>query len=128
MTAPMLSSSRLSARAVIFSPVSEEVTSSISPAIALLTLRFGQRFRARDFDRAGFQFNAPLLLLHGSLDPICPIEDARDIVAAAPHARLIEIPGAGHNNLWTDPAFAGQSLAAVQRFLHTSHISPPTRV
>ena len=34
MTAPMLSSSRLSARPVIVSPVSEEVNSSISPAIA----------------------------------------------------------------------------------------------
>jgi hypothetical protein len=35
MTAPMLSSSRLRARATIVSPVSEEVISSISPAIAL---------------------------------------------------------------------------------------------
>ncbi len=36
MTAPMLSSSRFSARAVIFSPVSEEVISSISPAMAFV--------------------------------------------------------------------------------------------
>jgi hypothetical protein len=34
MTAPMLSSSRFRARPVIFSPVSEELNSSISPAIA----------------------------------------------------------------------------------------------
>jgi pimeloyl-ACP methyl ester carboxylesterase len=89
---------------------------NIAPAIALLRLRFGLRLRDKNFDRAALRFDAPLLILHGALDPICPIEDARAI-ATAHHARLIELPTGAHNNLWTDPTLAPQSLIAIRDFL-----------
>ena len=89
---------------------------NIAPALALFRARFGLWFRDKNFDRAAMPLDAPLLLLHGEHDPICPLKDSRDI-AAARNAPLTIIPGGGHNNLWTDPALAPYSLAAVQAFL-----------
>lgn len=58
------------------------------------------------FDRAILAGNlaCPLLVIHGELDAVSPIEDARAIVNAAPDATLLCLPGAGHHGLWTDPA------------------------
>lgn len=47
-------------------------------------------------DRAP-KIHAPWLLVHGSEDDVVPIQDSRDILAAAgANARLIEIPGSNH--------------------------------
>lgn len=45
----------------------------------------------------------PVLVLAGDEDPVCPIEDAREIAAALPAAltRLVTVPGAGHGT-WRD--------------------------
>ncbi len=44
---------------------------------------------------------APTLLLHGDSDAIIPLSEARENLAASPAEwkRLVEIPGAGHNDL-----------------------------
>ncbi|MCE9591045.1 MAG: alpha/beta fold hydrolase [Planctomycetes bacterium] len=50
------------------------------------------------FDRARHAagLRCPLLLLHGTDDPICPLASAREIAAAAPNGRIVEFPGGGH--------------------------------
>lgn len=40
---------------------------------------------------------APTLVIHGSDDPVVPIEAGRDTAALVPGARLEEIPGMGHD-------------------------------
>jgi pimeloyl-ACP methyl ester carboxylesterase len=43
----------------------------------------------------------PTLIIHGTIDQIIPISDARALYAACPNKarRLVEIEGAGHNDL-----------------------------
>ncbi|MCC5823101.1 MAG: alpha/beta hydrolase [Planctomycetes bacterium] len=66
----------------------------------------------------------PLTVFHGDADPVCPIADARTIADAAPNARFIQIPGAGHNNLWTDPAFEPAAARAVADTLRAASDPP----
>lgn len=40
---------------------------------------------------------APTVVVHGAADPLVPIEAGRDTAASIPGARLVEIPGMGHN-------------------------------
>jgi pimeloyl-ACP methyl ester carboxylesterase len=49
-------------------------------------------------DAASFlsSINFPLLLIHGGVDVLIPIERAREIKAAVPPAQMIELKGAGH--------------------------------
>ena len=44
----------------------------------------------------GADVAVPWLLVHGTEDDVVPLQDSRDIVASAPHASLLELPGAGH--------------------------------
>jgi len=73
----------------------------------------------RGFDRAGFagRLRCPLLLLHGTDDPVSPVADAHAIAEAAPDATLVETPGGSHSDLWLDPEFAPSQAAAVAAFL-----------
>lgn len=41
--------------------------------------------------------SAPTLVMHGIDDPLVPVEGGRDTAAAIPDARIVEIPGMGHN-------------------------------
>jgi fermentation-respiration switch protein FrsA (DUF1100 family) len=38
----------------------------------------------------------PWLLVHGTDDDLVPVQDSRDLVQVAPHAKLLEIDGADH--------------------------------
>lgn len=40
--------------------------------------------------------NIPITIVHGRYDMVCPLQGAFDFMEAAPHARLIIIPDAGH--------------------------------
>ena len=40
---------------------------------------------------------APTLVVHGTDDPLVPVEGGRDTAASIPGARLVEIPGMGHD-------------------------------
>lgn len=73
----------------------------------------------RSFDRAGFaaRIACPLLVVHGTLDEICPIDDGRQIAAAAPRSLLIAVEGAMHNNLWTEEPYRTQCTRAIADFI-----------
>jgi pimeloyl-ACP methyl ester carboxylesterase len=94
-------------------------------AMGVLGVRFGYGLSwcrqgwSRRFDRARFaeELEIPLLVLHGSDDPVCPPEDGERIAGAAPQGSFISVPGAAHNNLWTERRFAEVCGAAVGRFL-----------
>jgi proline iminopeptidase len=50
----------------------------------------------------------PVLVLAGEEDPVCTLDDARDIAAALPAAwsRLVSFPGVGHGAWRDDPEAA----------------------
>ncbi len=93
-------------------------------AMLLIGARLGQRSswlqheHAGGFDRRDLaaRLAVPLLILHGSDDAICPIHDARAI-AAAHDATLIELPGGGHLDLWTNPDHASTCNRHIAPFL-----------
>ncbi len=95
---------------------------NLAPALWLVgTLAgVGPTWRGFDRRRLAARLRVPLLVLHGIDDPISPIEDARAIAKAAPHATLAEIAEAEHNDLWLDP-YAERSTAAVAEFLGRLH-------
>lgn len=75
--------------------------------------------RWRGFDRAGLagKLRAPLLVLHGTDDPVSPVEDGRAIAKASENAELVETEGGGHNDLWVEDPFRGAQERAVRGFL-----------
>lgn len=79
-------------------------------ALAVIRPRFDRAEQARGV-------RAPLLVLHGEMDAVCPLEDAKAIADAAPSGRIAVIPGGGHVDLFTEARFAGEAEAAVRGFL-----------
>ncbi|MEM9348261.1 MAG: alpha/beta fold hydrolase [Planctomycetota bacterium] len=55
----------------------------------------------RSFDRARYaaQYPKPMLLIHGSDDRVCPIEEGRELADAAPQSAFVHIEGGRHNQL-----------------------------
>jgi pimeloyl-ACP methyl ester carboxylesterase len=88
-------------------------------ALSLLGWKFGVGPRWEGFDRAEHArlVSAPLLVLHGDADDVCPLADGREIAAAAPRGRFVPISGGGHHGLWTDEATAPRCTDAVREFL-----------
>ncbi|MCA9293284.1 MAG: hypothetical protein KDA20_05665 [Phycisphaerales bacterium] len=87
---------------------------NIVPVFGLLAIRLGGW---RTFDRARWakQVICPLLVIHGTLDEVCPLQDGRDIASAAPAGTLIAIEGRTHNDLWADDE--PRAAEATQTFL-----------
>lgn len=56
------------------------------------------------------QVASPVLLLHGERDALIGLHHARRLQQARPSARLVVVPGAGHNDLHEHPAYR-QALA-----------------
>lgn len=71
------------------------------------------------FDRAAHaeSLACPLLVLHGSADIVSPPDEARAITSNAKHAAYHEIPGARHNDMWTNPANREAATRIVREFL-----------
>lgn len=89
-------------------------------AIWLLRRRAGAGESAwRAFDRAAHaeSLACPLLVLHGSADIVSPPDEARAIASKAKHAAYHEIPGARHNDMWTNPANREAATRIVRDFL-----------
>jgi pimeloyl-ACP methyl ester carboxylesterase len=88
-------------------------------AMGILGLRFGLGPMWPGFDRAALaaKLRAPLLVIHGALDTICPVQDGRDIAGAAPHHDLLILDNGAHHSIWTDPQFAEPCTKALHRFL-----------
>jgi pimeloyl-ACP methyl ester carboxylesterase len=60
------------------------------------------------------QLNVPALVIHGDADILVPVENGRNVAAAIPGARLLEIKGMGHDipkRVWSEVADAIAELA-----------------
>ncbi len=92
---------------------------NLGPALALLGVRLGVGPSWRGFDRASLaaKLACPLLVIHGSDDEVCPIDDAREIARSAPRGELCEIEHGRHNDLWTDPEHSAKASEAVRALL-----------
>ena len=92
---------------------------NLPPAFWLLGTKFGVGPSWRNFDRAQWasKVSAPVLVIHGDMDEICPIEDGRAIADSAPNGELFVVEGGHHNDLWTDEAFREQCTDAVRGFI-----------
>jgi pimeloyl-ACP methyl ester carboxylesterase len=88
------------------------------PAMRLLGLRLG---RPGWFDRIepARRLSAPLLVLTGSADVLCPPEVGRSLAEAAPRGRFVELPNIKHGaELQPDaPPAERVALAAIADFL-----------
>ena len=70
----------------------------------------------RNFDRAHYaaKIDAPLLVMHGTDDRICPIEEGKELADAAPQSTFVSFEGARHNKLFVTDRETYQ--AALQDF------------
>ena len=97
-------------------------------AMALLGLRLTRHPRWRGFDRVRWaaRVRVPVLVIHGARDTVCPPEDGRAIAgASASHGDFIEVPGAAHNDLWTDDRWRNAVADAVRT--HVRAVASRTR-
>jgi pimeloyl-ACP methyl ester carboxylesterase len=80
---------------------------TLTPALALVAL-FGREkrrgFFGFDCAVAAARSCVPICILNGSEDVVSPPEDASSIANEC--GQVLSIPGAGHNDLWTNPSFA----------------------
>jgi pimeloyl-ACP methyl ester carboxylesterase len=86
--------------------------------LTLLGTRFGVGWSWAEFDRErrARSLPAPMLVIVGEQDAMCPPEEARAIAQAA-RARLLLLPDAGHLDLWD---LHGERLAEeIGSFLRT---------
>jgi len=60
---------------------------------------------------SSFQF--PVVVVHGDVDELIPVQRAREVKAAIPNATLMELPGGGHMPMLEDP----QATAAALKYL-----------
>ena len=106
---------------------------TLGPAMAIVRLLFARTASwcrtgtAGGFDRvlhaARLAPPTRLLILSGSADVICPPADSQSI-AAAGHGELVELPGGGHTDLWTDQATAAVCTREVSRLLKALQTLP----
>jgi pimeloyl-ACP methyl ester carboxylesterase len=57
------------------------------------------------------QVQAPLLVLHGSRDAVCPPQWAQLLAGTAPHGRAVAVPGAAHAVIYDHGAEAAALIA-----------------
>ncbi|MCQ3939342.1 MAG: hypothetical protein DPW18_20200 [Chloroflexi bacterium] len=55
-------------------------------------------------------FDFPVTLVHGDRDDLIPIDRAREVKAAVPHAHLLELKGAGHMPMMEAPQQIAEAL------------------
>lgn len=58
---------------------------------------------------------SPVLLIHGELDALIPPSHSDRLAALAPHAQVLKVPGAGHNDLQLFAPYLDGLRAALQR-------------
>ncbi len=91
---------------------------NLKPAILILgtLLGVGPTWRGFARDQIVKDIDLPILILHGDVDPVSPVADAKQIASAAPNAQLVIIKGGGHNNLWTDEIYRQHMCEAMDSF------------
>ena len=75
---------------------------------------FRNEFLATDLLPELGAIRCPTLVLAGELDPITPVADAEDVVAAIPHGELRVFDGAGHGVFRDKP---DEALEAIREFV-----------
>ena len=60
-------------------------------------------YRFYDLGLGVEEIDAPALVIHGTEDLIVPPENGRMLARRLPNARLVELPGRGHNLMLEDP-------------------------
>jgi len=70
-----------------------------------------------DFAPLAERVEGPVLVLHGTADETCPIDGARAVAGRFARGELIELDGAGHNNIWTVSEYRDTACDAVRRFV-----------
>jgi non-heme chloroperoxidase len=71
--------------------------------------------RAHDLQAATAALRVPVLLMHATGDESVPVEHSRDLAAAGPDVRYVEIRGGHHSSVQHDPELVGDSLAWLGR-------------
>lgn len=71
----------------------------------------------RGFDRAAIaaSLECPLLVVHGTEDEVCPVQDGQAI-ATAGRGRFVLVPGGQHADLWTDEGHRQVITRAITEF------------
>lgn len=64
----------------------------------------------------------PTLLVHGTADRLCPVEDARRLTEALGHAYLYEVEGAPHGFDLTHAKQTADAVDRIRLFLNNSHL------
>lgn len=88
-------------------------------AFQLLGVELGVGPFWKGFDRAAHAqlMSQPLLVMQGTHDEVCPVDDGRSIAAAATQGLFVAIEGGRHNDLWTDDRFSQQCVHAARDFI-----------
>ena len=60
------------------------------------------------------RIQAPVVLLHGDRDTLIPSSHSEALKSRAPQARLVIVPGAGHNDLQEFDSYLGEVQAALR--------------
>lgn len=69
--------------------------------------------------------DVPALILDGRLDLRTPLENGREIARELPHARVVTVPGTGHDELDSD--ITGCTAIALKRFVDDEHVGDPCK-
>ncbi len=85
--------------------------------VAGLTRAKGPMWRGFDRRTLAAEVDAPVLVLHGDADAICPPADGRAIAEAARDGVYVEIAGGTHDGLWVDEGTRGRMAEVVCGFL-----------
>ena len=67
--------------------------------------------------------DVPALILDGRLDMRTPLENGRVLARELPHARIVTVPGTGHDELDSD--LTGCADRALKRFVDREHVGDP---
>ena len=89
------------------------------PFIQIVGLFFYAVGLIRNFDRTQYagRFPGPMLVLHGTDDRVCPIEEGKDLADAAPNSTFVAVEGGRHNRLHEQEP--GVYAGALSRFFQS---------
>jgi pimeloyl-ACP methyl ester carboxylesterase len=109
--------------AALAADIQPDLTVLVSPYESMLRLAREQypwvpaqvlRYPLRTDERLA-RVRGPILMLHGERDTLIPIGHAQALQARAPHATLVSVPGAGHNDVHLADTYKHALAAALDR-------------
>ncbi len=104
------------------SPIRQRLRHHVAPAwlfMPLVAAVFHLTGLIKRFDRAAYakQYPGPLLVMHGTADRVCPIDEGKQLADAAPRGTFVEISDGQHNRLYLQDPDAYH--AALRSFFDT---------